>query len=734
MNQRFDKAEIILAAENYSRAGKLEDAIAEYEKLLDGTPQDVPISNIIGDLYLQLQKQDRALRIFEANAITLEKQGAYAQALAINKKISKLNPSDARAVTRMGDLYGFLGFVSESRAEYLRAAKELESRNDTDALASVYEKLAKLDRGDLDSRLKFAGFLSGQGQTDKAVAELNDIAGFVIIRDDLKEAERILSEALKLRENDVRTVTNLARLYVRQSRGGEAVDLAERTLRKDPENAEMLLFLGDLFFETHADEKAQEIFRRILNEDPENVDARAKLGVLEVRSGRPDDAYQLFEPLVTSLISRGKSDEAIGLLGLIVMSGTMHVPSLEKLAFIYRLNGQKKNLEIADRLLLRVYRGSSGAKRAFLANELTELRPDDAELRRELRSLDPEARIPGEEIPNPRASVPLSEKDRELIRSNLKKAELYLEQGLVRNAIRIMTHLQHSYPGEQRIEQQLAVLKRIELSVDDEEIPIPVEERAEREAQIEVKKPADNLPFPEPLFAPDERTQEKTAAVADRTPERAAAAPERTVEKITAAEIFADTDILPAAARAEVPPPEPERAYLDLENKIQEEIEAIEIAFYKQLKEKDGVTEKDLKEIVADFRRQVEERVDRQNYEVRYNLGLVFLEQGLEEEAIEEFKLAAKEESLAVDCSALISRCYRQKRNLREALRWLDRALELSTQGSHSRYALTYELAILCEDMNENGRALELFRQVGEWNKSYRDVTKRIKILEKISS
>ena len=145
------------------------------------------------------------------------------------------------------------------------------------------------------------------------------------------------------------------------------------------------------------------------------------------------------------------------------------------------------------------------------------------------------------------------------------------------------------------------------------------------------------------------------------------------------------------------------------------------------------VIEKDIDEIVSEFRRQVESKIARDDFETRYNLGLAFLEQDLIEEAVAELKLAAEDPSRTVDCYALIAQAFRRRKNHREALRWIDEALRRADQGTDADFALTYERADILEDLNENAEALRHFRRVMSWNGSYRDVGKRVRILERIS-
>ena len=152
-----------------------------------------------------------------------------------------------------------------------------------------------------------------------------------------------------------------------------------------------------------------------------------------------------------------------------------------------------------------------------------------------------------------------------------------------------------------------------------------------------------------------------------------------------------------------------------------------------QLKARTGSLEKGLSEIVSDFRKRVEQRIDHESRDVRYNLGLAFMEQGLLDEAVEEFKLAAQNEALALDSLSLLSQCFRKKKKYAESLLWLEKAMSLAPEGSLPQLALIYDLAALREDMNQKAAALELYRKVRERAPRYRDASLRIKILEKSS-
>jgi tetratricopeptide (TPR) repeat protein len=739
MSEKGDRIKIIEAAEKKVKAGKHQEAIAEYRKLLLGSGADVPINNIVGDLYVQLGQVDAAVKIFQSNIAYLEKKGAYSQALAICKKTSKLSPASTEFTVKLGDLYSHLGFAAEARTEYFKAAEELEQKQETESLLGLYEKLTRLERGDIEPRLKLASLYVKTGASDKAVAELNDAAEWLFVTNDFKQAEKILEEARVFKDSDPRTLANLVRIYRKDRRIKDAIKLVEHGHLTNLDNPDLIALLANLYLENKDFQKAGNLFHRFLEEDPENVDVRAKLGFIEIQKGELDKAYDVLEPLIITLIGKNREDRAIGLLGLILMTGQMHIPSLERLASIYKNTIQNKNLEVVDRVLLEEYRQAKlEDKRLQVLQELVDLSPQDLTLQKEYnKSVAKEIQQAEEEKIEERLSL-LSEEDRDIIQTNLAKAELYLQQGLVRNARRILENLDLLYPDEPRIQRQLELLQKAKPFVGDEEIPLIIEQvtSQEKEKEAKIEEPpqepwttAESMGMPEPIV-PETIVQEPEAPVAAAEVVAAveAAEPvEEVGEKITAAEIFAETDIIPVAA-----PRAKAKAFYNLEDRINEELDVLESVYYRQIKEKAGMIEKELSDIVFDFRRHVEEKIEKTNYEARYSLGIAFMEQGLIDEAIEEFKLASLDPERAMDCFSLISRCLKKKKNLPEAVRWMEQALDLTEEGSDQHFVLTYDLAVLYEDLNENQKAIDLYREVKAWNATHRNVAKRLKILEKI--
>jgi len=704
MNEKIDKAKIIELAERQVKAGRIEEAITEYRKLLAGEAPDLTINNIIGDLYVSLGRNGEAIKAFQDIASYYESKGFYSRALAIYKKISKIDPDNVIIIVRMGDLFDRQGFTAEAKREYLKAEQRLRREKRTKELMFLYDKLIKLDRENISFKLNLADLFRQEGFIEEAASRLNDAAELLLERGQPEEAEKIIQQAQSLTGDDERTLTNLVEVLKRTGRRKEAIGIVNEILRHDEANIHFQNVLGTLYLEEGELEKAQEKFAGIVAGNPLNTKARIKLGKVYSLQGRPEKAFELLEPLIASLVKKQKEDKAIGLLGIILTAERLHLPALEKLAAIYKSKNQRDNLEVVYRVILGEARARHLTETMFVAlAELMELCPRDEELVQEYRSLRKELGFVDEKS-SEEELLASAAANKESVDILLTKVDLYVSQGLIRNARRILENLSQKFPRSPKIEEKMAALEKIRTDIKAEEIPFRVEKIQGIEEKIEA--------------APD-LAKTFLSLLQDE---------EGTEKKVTAADIFADTEILP------LPSEEPtEKRYYDLGDKIEEELAMLRSVFSQQLRGDISILERELSEIVREFKDQVRKRIDSKDYETRFHLGLAFLEQGLFDEAVEEFLLASEEPGRTLECYSIISKTYRQKNDLEEAFKWLQECLKLVKEGSDESYFLDYELASLYEDKGDNKTALELYKRIRDWNPGYRDVWRKIDTLVKTS-
>ncbi|HUU38293.1 MAG TPA: tetratricopeptide repeat protein [Candidatus Desulfaltia sp.] len=700
MKEKSDKSKTLELAERQVKAGHIEEAIAEYSKLLAGEAPDVSSYNIIGDLYVQLGRIPEAVKSFQAIAGHYESKGFHSQALAIYKKINKIDPENVITIVRMGDLFSSQGFTAEARREYLKAEQKLRREKRIKELMFLYDKLIKLERDNIAYKLTLAELFRQEGFIEEAVGQLNDAAVLHLGRDELGEAEKVVEQARWLKADDQGTMSNLVEILKKSNRRKYAIELVAEILEKDPGNVHFQSLLGSLYLEERQLDRAEDIFTRIVSEHPLETRARIKLGKVYAIQDRAEKAFDLFEPLIASLIKKQKEDKAVGLIGIVLSAENLCLPALEKLAAIYKAKNHKTHLEVVNRVILEEARRKGLTEKMFVAlAELLELRPRDKDLIREYRNLRKELGFVDEKTgeADTLSAIEAEEEDVDLL---LARVDLYVSQGLVRNARRILENLNIRFPRWPKIEEKIAALDGVKTGIRTEDIQARVGKVQDIEAKIEA--------------TPDLAKTFLSLLQDEESPEK----------RVTSADIFADTEILPLPADQTE-----EKKYYDLDQKVHDEIEMLQGVFAQQLRGDISILEKELTEIVSEFRDQVRKKIDTKDYETRFNLGLAYLEQGLIEEAIEEFLLASEDPARALDCYSIISKAYKQNNNFAEAQKWLEKSIELVKDGSAEHFALLYELASLYEDNGDRLKALDVFQRIKDWNPRYRDIRKKVSSL-----
>jgi tetratricopeptide (TPR) repeat protein len=146
----------------------------------------------------------------------------------------------------------------------------------------------------------------------------------------------------------------------------------------------------------------------------------------------------------------------------------------------------------------------------------------------------------------------------------------------------------------------------------------------------------------------------------------------------------------------------------------------------------------DLADMFGELKHELEDgaTVQDEDPETHYNLGVAFREMGLLDEAIGELQKVCQ----AVDRGhpfphimqtyTWLSQCFLDKGIPEAAIRWYERALQLSTIDADTRTALHYELASSYETAGDKTLALHHFMEVYGNNIDYRDVGERIKSLK----
>jgi tetratricopeptide (TPR) repeat protein len=141
----FNKTKLLASAEKNAKQGRLQNAIADYERILKEEPNDLNVLNTIGDLHARVGNIEQATAYFQRVGDAYASEGFTVKAIAMYKKLTKQNPNASAVVLKLAELYAQQGLNNDARVQYTAVA-ELHTRNgDAEAAASVFQKILDLD-------------------------------------------------------------------------------------------------------------------------------------------------------------------------------------------------------------------------------------------------------------------------------------------------------------------------------------------------------------------------------------------------------------------------------------------------------------------------------------------------------------------------------------------------------------------------------------------------------------
>ncbi len=193
----FNKQKVLSAAEKFVQQGKLQNAIAEYEKILKHDAKDLTVTNTVGDLYARLGDSAKAVGCFKSVGDAYAAQGFTVKGIAMYKKITKLSPSVDGSL-KLAELYTQQGLFNDARAQYLQVAEDFMKAGDPGQAVRLFQKVLEMDPDNVSMRVKLAEVYIKLGKKKDAWEIFSAAAESLRSRGSLAAAEDILQRMLSL--------------------------------------------------------------------------------------------------------------------------------------------------------------------------------------------------------------------------------------------------------------------------------------------------------------------------------------------------------------------------------------------------------------------------------------------------------------------------------------------------------------------------------------------------------
>jgi tetratricopeptide (TPR) repeat protein len=167
--------------------GDTDKAIKELEKAIKAFPKEGSLFNKLGDLYLKNDRQKDALETYEKGARIFKEETYFPNAIALCKKILRLDKNCTEVYGLLGELHKELDQRGEAANYLLEYADRKMKENELEVALHTYNTIKELVPNNVKILQTISAIYEQMGKKDEADAFI-------------KEAEKILSEQGKLRE------------------------------------------------------------------------------------------------------------------------------------------------------------------------------------------------------------------------------------------------------------------------------------------------------------------------------------------------------------------------------------------------------------------------------------------------------------------------------------------------------------------------------------------------------
>ena len=289
----FDKRKAIQNALSYTQQGKWDRAISEYLAILKADPHDLTVCNNLGDLYARAGKAPEAIEQYLKLGELYRTDGLSVKAIAVYKKIIKLDPGRTEALLACADLYEEQGLTGEAKIQLVTAAEHYAKAGETPKVIEIYQRLAALDQANSMLLTKLADLLRKEGRREEAAAQYELAAQAAEAAGQAAESKRLLAKMRELAPESPQAHLALGEQLLREGRHAEAVDALLKATASDRTNAQAWCQLGEAYVG--------------LGQALEAIAALEQAVAL----GLPEDAVR--RPLAKALILEGRTDEGLTL-------------------------------------------------------------------------------------------------------------------------------------------------------------------------------------------------------------------------------------------------------------------------------------------------------------------------------------------------------------------------------------------------------------------------------------
>ena len=375
----FNKARAMQEAEKYVIQGKISHAIREYKRILEKEPSDLTLLNTIGDLYYREKNTSEALSHFRQLADAYVKEGFTVKAIAIYKKIIKLESNSVDPLLKIAELYTLQGLSREARDHYAQAVDFYKKKNQTDKALETFRRIVALDPDNPNYRVRYADFAAQVGKKDEAARSYLDAAEAALRRGEQAAAESAVKKAAQLDQRSSQLQFIRAKLAFAKG----DMDEVERILDSVPDvkaTAKGRALLLQAYLAAQKVKAAEGLVMDVFHANHDDFTPVSSFVAMCVQRGNYDPAQKALVGAAEAMIARKTSGPLMDSLRQIWSQQPQHIPTLELICEVCERTADEVTLPEALEALGHAYAQSDMLDKAeAVFRKLVSRQPENQE-------------------------------------------------------------------------------------------------------------------------------------------------------------------------------------------------------------------------------------------------------------------------------------------------------------------------------------------------------------------
>lgn len=348
-----DKKNIVKLAYLYFQEGRWDNAIEEYQKLLELDPEDMNIHNMLGDVYVKKNAAAQAYNEYSRVAADLVNRGQMDKAVLIHRKIArldsaqlsadarqkqsliqlhmkadqsleenkveeaieafseilKLNPEDLIVASKLAELDEKVGRVTDAVQQYLTLGDSFMKSHLFKKAQEMYKKVTLMDPANETAHMNLAQIYLKQGSENDAKKEYLSVAEQALAKGDLETAQANAAKAVELKSIEAHYIVGV--VLCRKEKWAEAKTEFDDLLRFKVNHLGALVYLGKVFAAQNQMDKAAESFQKALKVDKDSPLALEGWADFNIARKNKPEALKALNQLVDKGLAGNDAEAAV---------------------------------------------------------------------------------------------------------------------------------------------------------------------------------------------------------------------------------------------------------------------------------------------------------------------------------------------------------------------------------------------------------------------------------------